>query len=186
MGDEQWRWIVGYEGQYEVSSHGRVRSYRFNRAHHTRPAAPRVMRLTERHAGGYLFLVLRGEDGSKRNMFVHLAVLTAFVGPRPKGLQAGHLNGDRLDNRLDNLRWISGRENQQHRKLHGTYLVGERHPRTRYTDAQVEEMRAQHHQGATLKDIAQHYGAAVSTVHRYVRRQARCPEALVGSSLKEV
>lgn len=50
-------------------------------------------------------------DGDQRMMYVHHAVLLAFVGPRPEGLLTRHLDGNCLNNRLDNLRYGTKSEN---------------------------------------------------------------------------
>lgn len=106
--DESWLPVVGYEGIYEVSDHGSVRSLdrrtaagRFQRG--------RAMSLVKR-AGRVDVRLTR--DGVGRTRFVHHLVLEAFVGPRPAGMQACHFNGNGHDNRLSNLRWDTQSGNQ--------------------------------------------------------------------------
>ena len=110
---EKWLPIVGYEGFYEVSDHGRVRTvsritYRDNRWGSNSP-----MRVQGRilkgwvHQGstGYLAVSLHRQNERKRNVFVHVLVLEAFVEVRPAGMVACHFNDEPTDNRLENLRW---------------------------------------------------------------------------------
>jgi len=63
----------------------------------------------------------KDNEGKYRNYFVHLMVLSMFVGPRPTPLhQARHLDGDRYNNNLSNLEWGTPKENCADRTIHGT------------------------------------------------------------------
>lgn len=89
---------------------------------------------------GY-FRISLSKNRKAHRKFVHHLVLEAFVGPRPKGFEGAHLNGDRKDNRLTNLAWVTHAENTRHRKIHGNDPVGEKHPRCVLTVDQVLEIR---------------------------------------------
>lgn len=102
---ELWLPVVGYEGFYEVSDQGRVRSverrvlHRNEKTLRTYPSRMLVPRATR-----YLDVTLcRG--GTQRTLKVHHLVGEAFLGPRPDGLELCHNNGDALDNRAANLRY---------------------------------------------------------------------------------
>jgi hypothetical protein len=105
---ERWRPVVGFEGQYEVSDQGRVRSLArviVQKASGYRPAClkpikERILRPGPQK-GGHLTVAL-GRGNSK---LVHVLVLEAFVGPRPEGREGCHGPGGTQDNRLSNLRW---------------------------------------------------------------------------------
>jgi hypothetical protein len=107
---ETWKPIPKWEGVYEVSDQGRVRSldrivtYKDGRRRlsHGRVITP----MMRGHSQSYLYVALW--CGQKRvTMYVHRAVLLAFVGPPPDGdAQASHEpNPDSFDCRLVNLRW---------------------------------------------------------------------------------
>ena len=121
MSDDTERWlpVVGYEGYYEVSDRGRVRSVeRFV----SRGGAPmhvraRILRCHQRP--DLRTSVVMARDGINRNVFVHTLVLTAFMGPRPSGQEACHWNGDASDNRLENLRWDTRSGNRRDMIRHG-------------------------------------------------------------------
>ena len=98
---ELWRPVLGYEGEYEVSSTGQVRSFKRKDPRILRPA-------TNLH--GYQFVVLCNSNGKKMRT-THSLVLEAFVGPRPDGHECLHQNDVKSDNRLENLRWGSRSEN---------------------------------------------------------------------------
>lgn len=110
MSNEQWRPIPGYEGIYEVSSLGRVRSLPRVDAQGGR----RRMRLhkpSRMDAWGHLGVKIR-KGGKVKSRYVHQLVLEAFVGPRPIGMVACHWNDIPHDNRLENLRWASPGDNR--------------------------------------------------------------------------
>jgi len=106
-GDERWLPVVGWEGRYEVSSWGRVR--RIN----CKPKKNTVA------ANGYDVVSL-SREGKSYVFTVHRLVLEAFVGECPSGCETRHLNGNRGDNRLENLKWGTAAENSRDRVRHDT------------------------------------------------------------------
>ena len=97
---------------------------------------------------------------------VHVAVLEAFVGPRPEGLQGAHGNGIKTDCRLANLRWATKGENAADKQKHGTAYcpTGERHHRVKLTKDQVLEIRAAAAQGAVQRALAKAYDVHFGTI----------------------
>lgn len=113
---ERWRPVVGYEGGYEVSDLGRVRSLDrvTDRGRNWRG---RIMTPTAMPSG-YLTVTL-WRDGVQRSALVHRLVLTAFVGPSDSEVR--HLHGDPSDNRLSELAWGTHSENQFDQVAHGRH-----------------------------------------------------------------
>lgn len=115
---EEWRAIPGYEGRYEASSLGRVRSLDRVRSNgrkwrgRTLKPVPMVR--------GYLSVNL-WLDNSPRMHLVHRLVLAAFVGPAPEGAEGRHMDGDPSHNALGNLSWGTHSENQYDQVRHGTH-----------------------------------------------------------------
>ena len=107
--DEEWRPVPGAEGYYSVSSLGRVRSEPLPHPCVGRQRG-RVLKLS-RDSKGYLIfkLCLPGERG--RTTKAHRAVAAAFLGPPAGDAQVNHRNGDKSDNRPENLEYVSCREN---------------------------------------------------------------------------
>lgn len=104
--DETWRPIPGWEGFYEVSDIGRVRSVARivpYSSRGTRKVTPCLLRPFKAHAGRY-YQVSLNRAGGKQTRYVHQLVLEAFVGPS-EGLDGCHSDGDSTNNRLSNLRW---------------------------------------------------------------------------------
>jgi len=137
---EIWKPVVGYEGLYEVSSLGRVRSLertcpcKPKGILRTRKVPARIMTPVERL--GYT-TVLLSKNAKKTKTLIHLIVLAAFVGPKPHGMQGCHGNGVRSDNRLSNLRYGTPSENAADKNLHGTDSRGEKTAWASLSNAQV-------------------------------------------------
>lgn len=106
MTTEQWKDIPGYEGRYQASTEGRVRSvdHRVRLVAHgietTRLVRGRVLR-PGAGTSGHVSVAL-GKNNSK---MVHAIILKTFVGPPPEGCETLHLNHTPSDNRLINLVW---------------------------------------------------------------------------------
>lgn len=107
--DERWLPALGYEGVYEVSSHGRVRRCDALR----RPTQP-FLRPSSNHHGYQNVSLSRNCKG--RTFFVHRLVAEAFNGPRPTGMTINHKNGIKTDNRPENLEYLTHQENMRHAK----------------------------------------------------------------------
>lgn len=110
---------------------------------------------------GYEYVILKG-----RTLRVAHLVLRAFRGPRPRGAQCRHLNGNSLDNRLVNLAWGTPAENYDDRAKHGREPRGEAHARAKLTESLVVEIRKMRAGGASYPAIAKRFGIAISHAHR--------------------
>ena len=76
------------------------------------PKGRRFMRQQSDGRAGYAKVAIAHSDGTIRSRYVHHLVAEAFLGPRPERCDIDHVNGDRTDNRVENLRYCSRRENQ--------------------------------------------------------------------------
>ena len=101
----------------------------------------------------------------KQSFRVHRLVLDAFVGPCPEGLEACHENGNRIDNRLSNLRWDTRSNNHQDKLKHGTDHRGSKNPQAKLSEEQVGEIKRLLGQGVKQVDIARRFNIHKGTVH---------------------
>lgn len=122
---EEWRPAVGFEGLYEVSDHGRVRSLARTQTYEgrwgltTRLLQGRVLR-PYGNGTGYA-VVLFSVDSSRYPKLVHRLVLEAFGAPAEGREYVNHKDGDKANNVLGNLEWCTRSENMQH--AHDTGLL---------------------------------------------------------------
>jgi hypothetical protein len=110
---EQWLPVPGYEGLYDVSDQGRVRSHR-------RKGAPGRIRKPQTR-GTYLSLMLYREDQPKE-WRIQALVAAAFLGPRPDGLLICHRDGDPHNNRPTNLYYGTWSDNNFDTVRHGRHV----------------------------------------------------------------
>lgn len=120
---ERWLPVVGFEGRYEVSNHGRVRSLNhvFVRKDGRRHRWSGRILATPLDDKGYPQVNI-----GRRARRVHTLVLEAFVGLRPSELDCCHGDGDPTNNSLTNLRWDTPTANAQDAIRHGTNAFSSR------------------------------------------------------------
>lgn len=111
MHKELWKAIPDYEGQYEVSNNGRIRSIeRFVQFNGTLSLVKGKPKKTRTDSYGYQVVSL-SKNGKEKTMKVHRLVALAFI-PNPENKPfIDHINCIRNDNRVENLRWVTFKEN---------------------------------------------------------------------------
>ncbi len=115
----------------------------------------------------YYYVTLNG-----RQFAIYRLVLTAFVGSRPKGREARHFpDRDPANNRLENLRWDTHKNNIADKRTHGTWQEGENCGTSVSTARDVREMRRLWGIGVSVYRIAKMFGRSKKTVKQTVRRE---------------
>lgn len=166
---EVWRDIPGYEGSYQASSLGRIRSIS-----RTILQMSRYGYLMERNLGGrllksqkypnrYLFVNL-GRDNPQ---LVHRLVAVTFI-PGDTDLQINHKNGDRQDNRVENLEWVTCSDNHIHAHR---CLPRKEHALTRKVTMEKGSQKLEFN---SVVEAANHLGVVPGSISSAVLRHHRC------------
>ena len=147
---EVWKPIPDFPG-YEVSNHGRVRSFfRFNGKGWELAENPQRVLKISLNTDGYPFVALQGKQ-----MLVSRLVMLAFVAPCPEGLEVCHNDGDQTNNLLSNLRYDTHVNN-----LHDAVWHGNR----RFSPSEVIEIRNKRMNGIRPSILAKRYGVTPTTI----------------------
>ena len=155
---EKWLPVVDYEGLYEVSDWGRVRSL-------ARPRTPGKILIQSLRRDGYPAVTLC-KNARPKGVAVHRIVAIAFIGKCPLGKDVDHINGDRLDCSVLNLRYLARRENQSEMRQR----IG-KWPSAKLTPHEDIEIRRLRKEGMNPTPLARLFGVNPSTIHRIVSRQ---------------
>ena len=170
--EEVWLNIPGYEGLYQVSNYGKIRSLdrhvKDSNNERRRFLKGKLLKfgITDKYQHVTLSI-----SGKQTGYTVHSLVLLTFKGECPEGKETAHNNGIRDDNRLVNLRYATPVENYQDRVLHNTDNRGERHGRTCLTENKVREIRnlSKYFSG---KELARKYSVSVSAISNILSRKS--------------
>ena len=160
---EEWRPVPGFEGRYEVSSEGGVRSLGWMTNHRWGGRVMRKGRRLKPMLGerGYWTVCLRSETSVKR-VFVHRLVAAAFI-PERAGGEVNHKDFNPQNNRVGNLEWASRQENIRHSVAHGRFSgFHSVRRRIKLTPESVVAIRDMARQGLGLGAINSKFGISKS------------------------
>lgn len=168
--EDDWRAVTGYEGLYEVSRFGEVRSL----PRQTPQAGIRGGRVLKQIINNYGYPVVNlCREGCPRMFLVHRLVLEAFAGPCPDGQEALHGQDGRAQASLSNLRWGTHVQNQgSDRQRDGTTGRGERCGVAKLTWDQVCRIRERVASGEKQVAVARDYDIDPSNVSYIVNRKS--------------
>lgn len=160
MTREEWKDVEGYEGFYQVSNLGRIRSLerivhssKWNRREPSKILNPPILK------NGYK-LVSLSKNGSSKRVLLHRLIAKAFI-PNPNNLpQVNHKDGNKQNNIIDNLEWVSAQDNIIHaytnnlmHPAHGIKInVGH------FVEEDIRNIRRMALAGMSQRKIAAEYG----------------------------
>jgi len=165
---EIWKDIKGYEGSYQISNLGRVKgleriSHVGNGIGSDRKIPTRIM---EGHLTGrnvfYKQVMLSDNDRKQQGFYIHRLVLIHFNRMPNKGEESNHIDFNPLNNRIDNLEWVTSSQNSLHSREHMSKAKrGEKHPAAKVTDLQAIEIKRLRKQKVRHRKIAEMFNITV-------------------------
>lgn len=165
---EEWKTINGFEGCYEVSNKGQIRSldrWVANTASSSRFLKGQIIKPFIQ-ANGYADVKLAAK-GKKTTHYIHRLVATAFHGPGKPNDDAMHLDGNKINNIPQNLAWGTRKENVADGIRRGVWAHGERHGHAKLTEQQIILIRAD---TRLHREIATNYGVSRTLISMIKRR----------------
>lgn len=140
--NEIWEPVLDWEDRYEVSNLGNIKRVLPSNS----TFSGRLLKTNSNQKYIRVRLCANGNDESRS---VHSLVLEAFVCRRPKGMVANHKNGNKHDNRLENLEWVTPSENTQHSfdVLHRKAPCGENHAMAKLSKEESERIKELYNTG---------------------------------------
>lgn len=128
---EIWRDIAVFNGDYQESNYGRTKSFKHGKVKILKPSVSR---------NGYLYINLKS-NGVHKRCLIHRLVAILFI-PNPDNKpQVNHIDGNKQNNRVDNLEWVTGSENITHAYELGLQKSGEQHHKSKFTAEDVKFIR---------------------------------------------
>ena len=188
MKKEIWESVPNFP-LYEVSDWGNVRSLPSSyERKEWRHGHKQIVKLKGRLLGGWIKrnylgkidarLVALRRDGKTHITGVHRLVLLAFRGPAPNGMECCHNDGNPLNNKLNNLRWDTHKNNQADMLRHGTMSTppvhfGETLHNARLTDKQIAQIRKTPILHGTKSRLARDNGVSLTSISRFLAGKVR-------------
>lgn len=164
--------ILGYDGRYQIDTNGQIYAmFPFRGA-----PAGRLMK-TYVNRDGYVFAVL-GNGGSGKTAYLHrLLMLTFNPVENPRALEVNHIDGNRHNNSLDNLEWMTRRENMKHahhvlKTWDHAQVRGEQVGGVKLTAEKVIEIRRLSASGTHRSILAARYGVTTANITAIVNRKS--------------
>ena len=159
---KNWAPVLGYIGFYSVSSDGELRR------DETKTGVPFLIKKQKDKDGYETYRV--SKYGDAETVKIHQLVARAFLGCPPKGCVVNHKDGDKANNKVENLEYATRKENIQHAIQTGLLPTGERSTAAKLTTQEIHNIRAA---GISQKELAQKYGVSRQHINRIILKQRR-------------
>lgn len=170
---EVWKDVEGFEGRYQVSNFGRVKSLDreiTNLVGRTYSVKGVVLRQTLRN--GYQRVIL-SLDGKATHVSVHRLVALAFVANPENKEYVHHINSDKMNNHMDNLEWVTPLENSRDARRNNLYISGSRSPNSKLEIEVIPNILDLYfNKGLFQSEIGEKYNVSQSTISCVIRGES--------------
>jgi len=174
--EENWKDIPGYEGYYQASTLGRVRSINrvTNALSKHRNAIKRhyrgsIKKITLKW-NGYQQVTL-ARDGVHKRLLVHRLIALALISNPYNKPEINHIDGNKGNNIVSNIEWVTSSENQIHANNVLMVQVGENNPNSKFRDSEVRRIIDEYKVIANYKILAKRYNVDPATIRKMVLRK---------------
>lgn len=173
---EIWKDIKGYEGLYQVSNYGRVKSLnRFRIGRNGKPVKVNERILKPVINYGYCYVFIRNyERKLVKNFRVHRLVAQTFLENPNNYPQINHKDGNKQNNNVENLEWCTAKQNTNHAEINGFshHVNGEKHGNSKLTQKQVDEIRNKYSTGKySYKMLLYEYHVSKSCIATIIKNK---------------
>lgn len=170
------RWVAIYDGRYAVSDFGRIMRLEPARGTKQGKILKYILYHSELDRHGeprqYAKVTIAVGSGWTRQIAVHRLVTECFIGSCPKGFCVNHRDGDKLNNALSNLEYVTVKDNARHASQMGLLVRGEDHLHAKVTEEDVIAIREAVVNGMTYRELGEIYGLNRSTLHSIVHHKS--------------
>lgn len=164
MKKEIWKDIKNYKGYYQVSNFGNIRSVRRTIKHPWNKFRIRNGKVLKPSINydGYKHVVL-SKDSIRKSFDVHRLVAETFIDKTD--VIVNHKDGNKLNNNVENLEWMSHQSNMTHAKENGLLSLGEKNGRSKLKEKDVISIREKYSDGKTITSLAKDFNISKTTIH---------------------
>lgn len=163
---EIWKDVIGYEGLYQISNLGNIKSLdrvlKNRWGNYIRKGAVMALNMCNRYAAINLFV-----NWKFKHCKIHRLVAIAFIPNHENKPEVNHINGNRYDNRAENLEWVTTSENELHAYRTGLKksMYGDKNPAARLSYKKVDEIKKKYSsEKISMSKLAEQYGVSKSTI----------------------
>lgn len=156
----EWRKVL--HGYYEISNTGLIRRIKKAKG----AVIGKTLNPYKRGNNKYLAIDAKLYPHKDKSAYIHCLVAEAFLGEKPNGLEISHKNGNRYDNRVENLEYVTHSENMRLSVVHGAY-----EDRSDLTESKVRHLRQLKANGMRTKELAEMFNISAPSVCDIVARR---------------
>lgn len=176
---EEWRDIKGYEGKYQISNLGRVKTLprvvycAVSRNTKTRVLKEIIHKQCD-NGWGYKMVSFRVDGGKPKTKYIHKMVAECFLTRKEGDTQVNHIDGNKANNKAENIEWCTASQNLQHSFDIGlrSSRKGEAVPQSKLTESNVLFIRSEYSKGNITQDaLAALFGVNPGTIGRVINKK---------------